>query len=237
MMPADGLTIITVCYQAADQLRQTLANIAAIKQTDVSYLVIDGGSTDGTVELLCQSDGVVDRWLSEPDKGIYDAMNKGWALADPASRILFLGAGDRILSLPQDLSRYGGEEIIYGDVMIGERRFHSVSDYRFRFSNTIHHQALLVPKWLHPEPPFDTAFHVYADYDFSLRLMKRAARFVFDPALLGYAEPGGVSSSKHHQENFLVVKKNLGLAAALCSATFLTIRKLLECAGIRALTP
>lgn len=230
------LTVITVCFESKHLLAETINNVAAFKSGQISYIVIDGGSTDGTTELLAQNSRVVDRWISEPDSGIYDAMNKGWALADPDSRILFLGAGDRILSLPDSLERYSAGDVIYGDVMIGERRFHSVTDYRFRFSNTVHHQALMIPKCLHPDPPFDLEFKVYADYDFNLRLLKMGARYLFDPALIGYAEPGGVSAVKRHHEIFVVVKKNIGLTWALCSVPFLTFRKMLECIGIRILT-
>lgn len=231
------LTIITVCYQGAAHLERTIANVASIKRDGIAYLVIDGGSTDGTRELLERSGQVVDTWISEPDKGIYDAMNKGWQLAPAGSRILFLGAGDLLLTLPENLAGYERNEVVYGDVMVGERRFHSVADYRLRFSNTLHHQGLMVPKALHPDPPFDTGFPVYADYDFNLRLLLLGACFVYEPMLLGYAEPGGVSAVKQHGENFQVVRHNLGIAGALSSAAFLTLRKLLEFMGIRVLTP
>ena len=231
------LTIITVCFQNAQQLEVTIANVASVKREGISYIVIDGGSTDATLELLRQNEGIIDRWVSEPDRGIYDAMNKGWILADPESRIIFLGAGDRLLSLPGNLEQYSNSDLIYGDVMIGARRFHTVSDYRFRFSNTVHHQALLVPKCLHPDPPFDLKFRVYSDYDFNLRLLRMGGRYLYDPGLIGYAEPGGLSANKQHGENFMVVKKNFGLTWALCAAAFLTFRKLLECIGIRLLTP
>lgn len=229
--------MITVCFQSACQLERTIANVAELKRDDVNYVVIDGGSSDGTIELLQQNKGVVDYWISEPDSGIYDAMNKGWQLAAHDSRILFLGAGDKILSLPDNLGSYQNDEIVYGDVMVGERRFHSVADYRLRFSNTLHHQALLVPKRLHPAPPFNTDYPLYADYDFNLRLLKMGAHFTFDPRMVGYAEPGGVSAAKKHVENFRIVRDNLGFGGAVASVMFLSFRKMLQLVGIRALTP
>lgn len=231
------ITVITVCRNAAGSLEETICNVLSFGGNRLSHIVIDGASTDGTRQLLEKYQDKLSCWISEPDNGIYDAMNKGWALADPESRILFLGAGDKLLSLPEDLEHYPVNAIIYGDVMVGDRFFRSVSDYRFRFSNTVHHQALMIPKCLHPPPPFDLKFNVYADYDFNLRLLKRGFRYIYDQGLKGYAEPGGVSADKNHRENFMIVQKNYGLMAALCSALFLTLRKLLECMGIRVLTP
>ena len=231
------ITVITVCRNASGSLEETIRNVLSFGGNRLSHIIIDGASTDGTRELLEKYREKLVYWISEPDNGIYDAMNKGWARADPESRILFLGAGDKLLSLPDNLGRYPVRAIIYGDVMVGERCFHSVSDYRFKFSNTVHHQALMIPKRLHPDPPFDLKFSVYADYDFNLRLLKMGARYRYDQDLKGYAEPGGVSADKNHRENFMIVQKNYGLVAALCSALFLTFRKLLECMGIRVLTP
>lgn len=231
------ITVITVCRNAAGSLEETIRNVLSFGDKRLSHIIIDAASTDGTRQLLEKYQGKLDHWISEPDSGIYDAMNKGWALADPESRILFLGAGDKLLSLPDNLGFYPAAAIIYGDVIVGERCFRSVSDYRFRFSNTVHHQALIIPKRLHPEPPFDLKFRVYADYDFNLRLLKMGAHYIYDQDLKGYAEPGGVSADKNHRENFMIVKKNYGLIAALYSALFLTFRKLLECIGIRVLTP
>ncbi|HEY3308687.1 MAG TPA: glycosyltransferase family 2 protein [Desulfuromonadaceae bacterium] len=234
---AASITVITVCHNAVGQLEETIRSVLSFSGNRLSYIIIDGESSDGTCEVIERYQEDLAYWISEPDSGIYDAMNKGWAMANAENRILFLGAGDKLLSIPDNIEQYSDRDIIYGDVMIGERRFHSVADYRFRFSNTIHHQALLIPKRLHMEPPFDLKFSVYADYDFSLRLLKMRANYIYDPALIGYAEPGGVSADKQHCENFMVVRKNYGLTVALCSVAFLTFRKLLECIGIRALTP
>lgn len=225
------LTIITVCYQSAPQLELTISNVAGIKREGISYLVIDGGSTDGTTELLRKNGLVVDHWVSEPDGGIYDAMNKGWAAASSDSYILFLGAGDRIISLPPDLGTFRPDDVLYGDVRLEDRVFRGAAGFGLRCNNTLHHQALLVHKSLHPDPPFDTRFKVYADFDFNQRLMKSGARFVHSPAFRAAALPGGVSSRKAHLETLRIVRKNFGLCWCVIASVYLLLQKVARTLG------
>ncbi|GAB4302170.1 MAG: colanic acid biosynthesis glycosyltransferase WcaE [Desulfuromonadia bacterium] len=215
------LTVITVVLNNARPLRETIESVKRLRQIRCVHLIIDGGSRDSTIEVI-RDHAVRDpriRWISEPDRGIYDAMNKGWLMADPESRILFLGAGDRLLSLP-DQESLAGDGVIFGDVLIGRRLFKGGAGWALRISNTLHHQALLVPRAIHPEPPFDLRFRLYADFDFNQRLLKRGVRFRYDPALRAAALPGGVSSRKDRREMLAVVGKNFGplwsLVALLC---------------------
>src|SRR5687768_8762484 len=95
-----AITIITVTYNAAEHLEKTIQQVAKLTYNNLSYIIVDGGSTDRTGALIQQYSNVITRWISERDAGIYDAMNKGWSMADPLSYILFLGAGDYVYSLP-----------------------------------------------------------------------------------------------------------------------------------------
>lgn len=203
------ITVITVVRNSADGLRETIASVEKAGVSNLDLVIVDGGSTDGTLEVIKMHAGRLHWWTSEPDNGIYDAMNKGWRAARSDSRILFLGAGDRIVSLP-DLDGCPADHVIYGDVLIGSRLFRGGAGIALRYGNTLHHQALLVPKSLHPEPPFDTRFRLYADFDFNQRLLKMGARFVRSPFLVGYALPGGVSSRKDYRELASIITKNFG---------------------------
>jgi glycosyltransferase involved in cell wall biosynthesis len=221
------VTVITTVYNGAPQLERTIASVLAV-DTPLEYIVIDGGSRDGTVELLRRYDSRIAYWVSEPDQGIYDAMNKGWALADPGSCVLYLGAGDELLSLPRQLGAYGLGEIVYGRVAIGERPYISTADVRLRLYNTMHHQALLVPKALHPAPPFDPAYRVYGDFDFNQRLLKAGARFIYDGSFAARALPGGLSSIFYVRESLRIVHKNFGAgwaALAVLAYLWLGLRK------------
>ena len=96
------VTIITTVYNRVVDLDKTIQSVLQFARPGLDYIVIDGGSTDGSVELIRAHSGRLVHWHSEPDDGVYDAMNKGWAAADPDSRVIFLGAGDLLLSLPDD---------------------------------------------------------------------------------------------------------------------------------------
>jgi glycosyltransferase involved in cell wall biosynthesis len=75
------ISIITVCYNSESTLEKTILSVANQTHKDVEYIIIDGNSKDGTVEIIKQYSNKIDHWISEPDKGLYDAMNKGIALA------------------------------------------------------------------------------------------------------------------------------------------------------------
>lgn len=206
------ISIITVVRNGAAVLEETILSVLEQKRTrDLDYLIIDGGSTDGTVQVIERYADQLRYWVSEPDCGTYDAMNKGWLEADPESLILFLGAGDRLISLPGHLADYAPHDVLYGNVQMGEgREFHPRADWHLRIYNTLHHQALLVPKRVHPEPPFDCRYPVYADFDFNQRMKKSGVNFVFCSRLIGYARPGGVSDRGDFFQTLQIIWANFG---------------------------
>lgn len=71
------ISVVTVCYNAADTIEKTMLSVLNQTYHDIEYIIIDGGSTDGTVEIIRKYADRIAYWVSEPDKGIYDAMNKG----------------------------------------------------------------------------------------------------------------------------------------------------------------
>lgn len=224
--PAPLVTVVTVVYNGAAHLAETIESVLGCGYPHLEYVIIDGGSTDGTVDVIRRYADRLAHFVSEPDRGIYDAMNKGWRAARPEGYLLYIGAGDRIVSLPADLDARRPDEVVYGRVEVGRRPFRPEAGFGLRCHNTLHHQALLVPKALHPEPPFDTRFRVYADFDFNQRLLKKGARFVYSEAFRGYALPGGLSARKAHRETLAIVAKNFGLPWAAVAFGYLVLRKL-----------
>ncbi len=221
MSLSDKLSVITVVKNGACLLEETIVSVIAQKtSTAIDYLVVDGGSTDGTLEIIKKYANQISWWSSEQDNGIYDAMNKGWAAAADDSFVLFLGAGDKIIALPGSMSRYSRLDVVYGSVMMGEKTvFTPRADFHLKLYNSLHHQALLVNKALHPAPPFNCSYPLYADFDFNQRMKKSRVNFVFDPQFTGYARTGGVSDRQCFAESLRIVSANFGLLWATLAFT------------------
>ena len=218
------ITIITVVFNGADYIEETIQSVIQQRKIredlTISYLIIDGRSTDGTIDVIKRSEHHITKWISEPDLGIYDAMNKGWAEAEDDSYILFLGAGDRVEQLP-DLSKYDSHKGIFGNVNLGNNRlYRSTADFRIRLGNTLHHQALLIHKSVHINPPFNLAYKAYADYEFNARLYNQGIKFIFDDSFLSYALPGGLTEKFHTEESQLIIRNNFGRFWELMSSLY-----------------
>jgi len=206
------ITVITVVYNGDKYLEETILSVINQTYPNVEYIIIDGGSTDGTLDIIKKYEDYIDYWVSEKDKGIYDAMNKGWILVNKNSRILFLGAGDTVLSLPsQKTIIENNDSVIYGKVYLKSSIFNSVHGWKLNIGNTLHHQALLVPKILQIGPPFNIKYPTYADYDFNLRLYRTGAKFIGDEKFISYAIPDGVSAQLKILEMTKISIRNSGL--------------------------
>ena len=211
------ISVVTVVLNDARHLEETIQSVIEKKRTvNIDYLIIDGGSTDGTVDIIRSYADQISYWVSEQDSGIYDAMNKGWAAAADDSFILFLGAGDRLISLPDNMGQYNYDDVVYGNVLMGSKiAFTARTGFHLKLYNSLHHQALLVNKACHPAPPFNTSYKLYADFDFNQRLMKSGARFIYSPQFVAYAHPGGLSDKQSFSESLRIIRNNYGVFWAL----------------------
>ncbi|MGN6214223.1 glycosyltransferase family 2 protein [Parafilimonas sp.] len=205
-----AISIITVVYNAVSAIESTIMSVINLPYKNIEYIIVDGGSTDGTVDIIKKYETRIAYWTSGPDKGIYDAMNKGWNKASSNSYILFLGAGDKIIKLPGIISN-SNPDIIYGNVQVDDERiFPASADIRLRLGNTIHHQALLIKKSIYPQPPFSLDYPIYADFDFNQRLLKEGRKFIKDKGFLSFAMKDGISKDFRRTEALQIVKKNYG---------------------------
>lgn len=195
------VAVVIVCRNARSALAGTLQSLRSLADPRLKVIVIDGASEDGTPELLANHRGDFHWSSSEPDHGIYDAMNKGWMRAPRDAYILYLGAGDHLIQLPADSGTRDARgmpiPVILGDCQTGDRCFRSRWNSEIRLRNTAHHQAMMIHKSVHPEPPFDTSLRVYGDWDFNLRLWHQGVAARYSADLRAFAEPGG--ASWHHQ--------------------------------------
>src|SRR5258705_279981 len=113
------ISIITVVYNAQEYLQTTIDSVTKLGGSNIRYIVIDGGSTDSTIDIIKKNERHIHFWCTEKDNGIYDAFNKGWNVADLESYILYLGAGDRVVSLPHE-DTFQKADVICGSVIINE---------------------------------------------------------------------------------------------------------------------
>ncbi len=179
------ISVITITYNAADTLPLTMASVAFQTCQDFEHLIIDGASSDNTIIVARQMGIPTLRIVSEPDKGLYDAMNKGLRMAR-GKYVLFLNAGDRFhnadtLELYARVIRAKKPDIIYGDTdivnlegkRIGPRHLSAPVMLTFEsFSRgmLICHQAFMVRKNIAPR--YDTDYRFSADYDWTIRCIK-----------------------------------------------------------------
>src|SRR6266581_7368792 len=114
-LKAPLITIITVVYNGAECLRQTIESVIRQQYDDLEYIIIDGGSTDSTLDVIKSYENAVDYWVSEPDNGIYDAMNKGIACSS-GRYLLFLNAGDMLVANLSELASLFTQDcvMVYG---------------------------------------------------------------------------------------------------------------------------
>lgn len=236
------LTVITVCYNAAELLPKTLESIRSQSRQDFEYLIIDGASSDDSLEIIKKS-GVSARIYSEPDRGIYDAMNKGLALAQ-GHYVWFMNAGDQffdrdsVSSVLQQIEEQS-PDIIYGDTMIvdklgveqGLRRLRPpqrLERRSFLEGMLVCHQAFVVRRSLAPE--YDLRYKLSADYDWTIKCIEKASSMVYlsAPPLARYLNEGATSRNhlKSLMERYRIMAKHYGyIRASLRHLKFLFVRR------------
>lgn len=176
------ITIVTVTYNCVSILEETIRSVAGQDYPDKEYIVIDGASTDGTVDLIKKNERAITRWQSQPDAGIFDAMNKGLALAT-GEWIIFMNAGD-LFYAPHTLS-----SIPFGDYppQTGfihgyfQMRHNGVIDKRVPFYKNpgfykpmgFSHQSALVRTSLAQEIKFDLSYRLASDYHMIREIYRR----------------------------------------------------------------
>ncbi|HTF71634.1 MAG TPA: glycosyltransferase family 2 protein [Edaphobacter sp.] len=209
------VSIITVVFHARQDLPDLIESVARLKNDkNVEFIVIDGGSQDGTCELLSQYNSVIDYWVSEPDKGIYDAMNKGITVAQ-GTFLFHLNAGDRLLHIPfreLEAAKSRHVDVVAFRVSIdGKQEFRPGRGIALRLKNTLHHQGTFYKR--EGFPFYDVNYRVFADFDANQRLVRSGARIeIFDQVVASHQ--GGGLSDAHTEANvsefFRVIKRNYG---------------------------
>jgi glycosyltransferase involved in cell wall biosynthesis len=185
------ITVVTVVYNGEKDFEETVLSV--IKQTyqNVEYIVIDGASTDNTFNIIKKHEDAIDYWISEPDRGIYDAMNKGIDLAK-GDWINFMNSGDKfydknvLKTIFEENTNL--DDIIYGDVLLVRRLGSVVQKAKpldlISKQMIFSHQAAFVRLTLMREIKYDTTFKSSGDYNFFYQCYKNNRRFLYVPCII-----------------------------------------------------
>lgn len=241
--PYPKVSIITVVYNSRDALKATIDNITAQTYPNIEYIVIDGGSTDGSVQIAEEYKDYIDHYVSEKDKGLYDAMNKGLRAAT-GEFVWFINTGDYIEnnSILMHLYEHWGlmDDVYYGETnfidetgkVLGTRSqltTRKVPDEltwkSFRHGQVVSHQSIIIKRELAGE--FDLQYKVSADVDWAIAAMKMANSIVNTRLILTKYLLGGFS--KQHQqtswkERFDIFVKHYGWFEALLFHAYFVLR-------------
>jgi glycosyltransferase involved in cell wall biosynthesis len=195
-------------------LPNVVDSILRHKDEDVELIIVDGGSKDGTVEYLQAHESHIDYWISEPDLGIYDAMNKAIAKAK-GTYLLHLNAGDQLLQIPkQELLQAKQEGIdvaAYRVSIDGREEFRPASGLSLRFRNTLHHQGTFFRR--DTFPLYNPRYRIFADFDVNQKLALRGARIKLYDSVVAFHANDGVSNRANKavdNEFFRVIRENYG---------------------------
>ena len=241
------VSIITVVRNDAAGLARTILSVRSQSYRPIEFIVLDGASQDGTVEVIESNEDILDHWESQPDGGTYDAMNKGLRRAT-GDFILFLNAGDELLagdSLERAVNaakQYPLADVLYfqatgedGRTVGGCRRTSAIL-----FDSVGNHQAVLTRATVHKRFPFNTRYRIKADRDVQLRMYLAGCRLQQLPEVIARSEGGGISATAIPQkewENIHICRANRvafqwTLLAMLRAAMRLSLRRVARLAGV-----
>ncbi len=225
-------SIITITYNAGDVLKPTMLSVSDQSFRDFEHIIVDGASTDDTVSIARRMGGDSLRIISEKDNGLYDAMNKGLAMAR-GKYVVFLNAGDTFAA-PITLRLYSeaaskDPDIIYGDTLIvdadrkvkGPRHLAAPQELTFEsFADgmLICHQAFVVRRNLAPK--YDLSYRFSADYDWTIRCISHTIPqkcINLNTVVIHYLDDGMTEKNKRASllERFDIMKKHYGVATAV----------------------
>jgi len=188
------VSIITVVFNGAQRLRATIESVLGQIYPEIEYIVVDGGSSDGSIDILREYSAHIDYWISEPDGGIYDAMNKGLSLAR-GEYVLFLNSGDLLVGKLLDSKLDFAQRLpVKRTDPIGRERFRSPTDIRLGMPYC--HQGIFFRNA--GLKLFDTRYKIAADYQFLLDNLDKAGLSAPDDPGRGYVvfDATGVSSTR-----------------------------------------
>ncbi len=239
-------SIITIVYNGEALLQGTIDSVRAQTFSDYEYLIIDGKSKDATLDIIKANEDVIFFWMSEPDKGLYEAMNKGLAHAQ-GEFVFFLNCGDHFFdenTLAHIVNCIDeNTDIVYGDVMyvnearehLGTRKKHTthklpknLNTKSFKFGMSVSHQGIFVRRSI------TTNFienNLAADIDWVIAAIEKSRKNVNAHIVVSEFLVGGISKQKHKQslfDRYQVLKKHYGFIPNLFNHGVIVLRAVLK---------
>jgi glycosyltransferase involved in cell wall biosynthesis len=237
------ISLITVTFNATRVLESTIQSIVKQSFANYEYIIIDGGSTDGTLDIIRKYESHIRYWVSEPDQGLYDAMNKGLQAAR-GEYVWFMNAGDEIYDKDTLASVFAAQapeaDIYYGDALfytqtgetIGLRS--EVTPHKLpgkltwrslQYGMVVCHQSFIARKTI--APLYDLAHPYCADVDWEIKCLKKANKVVPTGLVLSRYLTGGFSRKNLYKsllDRYAVLKSHYGLVTTIQSHIWITLR-------------
>jgi glycosyltransferase involved in cell wall biosynthesis len=233
------VTIITVVYNSEQFIEKTIRSVINQSYPNIEYIIIDGGSTDGTLKIVNEYAKYIDYFVSEPDNGLYDAMNKGIKHAG-GDYLWFINSGD----LPYNetvLSDVFSKKVAFADIYYGETeiidtegkplgmRRHKAPQKltwkTFRLGMKISHQSIIVKKEI--AGLYNLEYKLSADFDWVIKVLKEAKSIENTELILSKFMDGGMTKKNmlpSLKERFHIMKNNYGLIPTVLNHIVLIIK-------------
>ena len=205
-MKALTITIVTVCYNAHENIEKTIKSIVNQTYKHIEYIIIDGGSKDGTLDIIKKYSQHISLCISEPDNGIFDAMNKG-LLRATGDYIIYINAGDflykttTIEECVKQLTMFPLTDVLYGSTLFSSQKKYKLTHPKpFFLSRSslkpmgICHQSLLVSTTIAKKYMFDLQYAYSADYAMIKNIYSNNGTFLEYKDIISIYDTNGISS-------------------------------------------
>lgn len=228
-MSSPRISIITITYNAEATLERTIKSVERQDYASIEYIVVDGKSKDGTMSIVKNHEGRVDKWVSEPDDGLYYAMNKGLSMAT-GEYVWFMNAGDEIAereTISKMMMSEEGADVYYGDTVmtnmegdvIGNRRLVppvNLTWKSFKSGMLVSHQSFVARRELCEE--YDTNYRFSADFDWCVKILKKSKKIKNTGMTLSRFLDGGITKQNIAaglKERFRIMTKHYGIISTI----------------------
>jgi putative colanic acid biosynthesis glycosyltransferase len=233
------VSIITVVFNAEKTIEATIKSVINQSYNNIEYIIIDGKSTDNTISIIDKYQDGIGYWITEADRGVYDAMNKGIDRAN-GDWLIFLGADDELfdklvvekLIKTSELRDENSEKslIVFGNTLYTNGKyFRSFLSIRTLIRNTVQHQSAMYHRSLFDDFRYDSSFRICSDYELNLLVYLKNIQSKYINSTISTCSYGGLSNNFNNRTQAIeelnnIRGKHIPTLANQAISTFLNIR-------------